>query len=220
MNPQDPQNTTPDQQPPTPESMPAQDRPSFAQPEQPMQPQEQPSFAPPVPEQPQAQPMQPQAQPPMPPEAQPMQPQAQPPMPPQEQAPAFGQPMQPQGQPGFAPQPGQPMMQPQADGMVGQKDFLTASMLSLYSGGLGIDRFYLGYTGLGIVKLLTLGGCGVWSLIDLILILTGSLKDKQGMKLRDREQKLKTAVIITIVVYALGIVINIVRSLLIPSTLG
>lgn len=60
------------------------------------------------------------------------------------------------------------------------KNKTTAILLSLFLGGLGIDRFYLGYTGLGILKLLT-GGCfGVLALIDLIRIIVGSLKPKNG----------------------------------------
>jgi TM2 domain-containing membrane protein YozV len=50
------------------------------------------------------------------------------------------------------------------------KSFVTALLLSFFLGGLGIDRFYLGYTGLGIAKLLTFGGLGIWALIDFIMI--------------------------------------------------
>jgi TM2 domain-containing membrane protein YozV len=65
-----------------------------------------------------------------------------------------------------------------------KKQFLTALLLSVFLGGLGIDRFYLGYTVLGIVKLLTAGGCGIWWLIDVILIATKKLKDANGNDLQ------------------------------------
>jgi TM2 domain-containing membrane protein YozV len=51
-------------------------------------------------------------------------------------------------------------------------------------GWFGIDRFYLGYTGLGILKLITFGGCGIWYLVDLILIAMGNLDDSQHRPLR------------------------------------
>jgi len=62
----------------------------------------------------------------------------------------------------------------------GDKSQLIALLLVLAVGGLGIHRFYLGYTWQGVVQLLTLGGCGVWSLIDLIRIITGDLGPKDG----------------------------------------
>ena len=63
------------------------------------------------------------------------------------------------------------------------REWLVALLLSVFVGGLGIDRFYLGYIGLGILKLVTLGGCGIWWLVDLILIATDSMKDAQGRRL-------------------------------------
>ena len=63
------------------------------------------------------------------------------------------------------------------------KDWLVALLLSIFLGGLGVDRFYLGYIGLGVLKLITGGGFGIWWLIDLILIATGKLRDSEGREL-------------------------------------
>jgi hypothetical protein len=60
------------------------------------------------------------------------------------------------------------------------KSQVTALILAILIGGLGIHRFYLGYTWQGVVQLLTLGGLGIWSLIDLIRIITGDLQPKDG----------------------------------------
>lgn len=65
----------------------------------------------------------------------------------------------------------------------GGKSFTTTLILSIILGGLGIDRFYLGYTMLGILKLITGGGLGIWWLIDIILIATRKLPDAQGQPL-------------------------------------
>lgn len=62
----------------------------------------------------------------------------------------------------------------------GGKDWLTTLLLAIFLGGLGVDRFYTGHTGLGVVKLLTCGGLGIWSIIDIILVATGKYTDKNG----------------------------------------
>ena len=62
----------------------------------------------------------------------------------------------------------------------GMKSKVVALILSIFLGELGIDRFYLGYIGTGILKLITCGGFGSWWLIDLIMIATGKLKTKDG----------------------------------------
>jgi len=63
------------------------------------------------------------------------------------------------------------------------KDWMVTLLLSIFLGSWGIDRFYLGYTGLGILKLCTLGGCGVWWLIDVILIATNKMVESDGKPL-------------------------------------
>ncbi|MFN7118520.1 MAG: TM2 domain-containing protein [Saprospiraceae bacterium] len=67
-----------------------------------------------------------------------------------------------------------------ADAAGAPKSQLTALLLAVFIGALGIHRFYLGYTTIGIIQLLTLGGCGIWALIDLIRIITGDLKPADG----------------------------------------
>ncbi len=62
----------------------------------------------------------------------------------------------------------------------GEKSQLVALLLAIFIGGLGIHRFYLGYTWQGVVQLLTGGGCGIWTLIDIIRIAIGSLQPKDG----------------------------------------
>ncbi len=71
----------------------------------------------------------------------------------------------------------------------GTKDWLIAILLSYFVGIFGIDRFYLGHIASGIIKLLTCGGCGIWWLIDFLLIAFNSLRDSTGQRLSGREGK-------------------------------
>src|SRR5262245_51869172 len=62
-------------------------------------------------------------------------------------------------------------------GLLSDKEWMTTLLISWFAGMMGIDRFYLGHTGLGIAKLLTCGGVGIWHLIDFILIALNKVND-------------------------------------------
>lgn len=101
---------------------------------------------------------------------------------------------------------------------ISNKSFLTTWLLSLLVGIFAVDRFYLGKVGTGVLKLVTLGGFGVWALIDLILILANKMKDKQGRPLEGYDRHKKLALIVTGVLILLGVVINSARAASAPSS--
>ncbi|KAF1057096.1 MAG: hypothetical protein GAK45_02559 [Pseudomonas citronellolis] len=65
------------------------------------------------------------------------------------------------------------------------KRILPAFLLCFFLGTFGAHRFYVGKIGTAILQILTLGGLGIWTLVDFIMIIVGAFKDKQGNKLTE-----------------------------------
>jgi len=63
------------------------------------------------------------------------------------------------------------------------KKILPAFLLCFFAGPLGLHRFYVGKVKTGVIQLLTLGGMGIWSLVDFIMIIVGNFTDEQDRKL-------------------------------------
>lgn len=67
--------------------------------------------------------------------------------------------------------------------MQSYRDPMLMLVVSLFAGSLGVDRFMLGQTGLGILKLVTCGGLGIWTIVDWFLIM-GLTRDENIEKLK------------------------------------
>jgi len=61
------------------------------------------------------------------------------------------------------------------------KNWVVALLLCFFGGFFSLHRFYVGKIGTGVLQLLTAGGFGLWSLIDLIMIVLGKFTDSEGM---------------------------------------
>lgn len=65
------------------------------------------------------------------------------------------------------------------------RGFVPMILLCFFLEGLGVNRFYAGKVGTGIIMLLTFGGLGIWIMIDFIIIATGNFKDKDGLFIKN-----------------------------------
>ncbi|KAG0283112.1 hypothetical protein BGZ96_012521 [Linnemannia gamsii] len=63
------------------------------------------------------------------------------------------------------------------------RSYPVAILLSIFLGEFGVDRFYLGYIFTALLKLATVGGFGIWYIIDIVLIILGTLPDHNGCRL-------------------------------------
>ena len=70
------------------------------------------------------------------------------------------------------------------EGAVSDKGFVPTILLCFFLGVLGVHRFYVGKIGTGILQLITLGGLGIWALVDFIIIVTGNFKDSSGLPIK------------------------------------
>lgn len=64
------------------------------------------------------------------------------------------------------------------------KGFVPTILLCFFLGTFGIHRFYVGKIGTGILMLITIGGLGIWTLVDFIVIVCGNFKDKDGLPIK------------------------------------
>lgn len=99
----------------------------------------------------------------------------------------------------------------------GDKNYIVTLLLAWFLGGLGIHRFYTGYILIGLVQLLTAGGCGIWALVDIISIALNKYQDAEGKDLANYNPGCGMIALIVIIV---GFVVGGISGLLSMLSLG
>ena len=115
---------------------------------------------------------------------------------------------QEQSVPFTVPQPPHKPGTPYAPVIPSEKSFLATWLFAWLLGFFAVDRFYLGKVGTGLIKLFTFSGLGVWWLVDIVLVLTGAQRDKQGRTLAGFDKHKKVAWIVTAAWLVLAVIVS------------
>lgn len=86
--------------------------------------------------------------------------------------------------------PQRPVMKKKKRSPYAKQSYTTTLLLAFFLGGFGAHRFYTGYTALGVLQIITLGGCGMWWLVDFISICFNNFRTSKGLLLREYNKTL------------------------------